>query len=811
MKVTVTLLVGAAVAISAALGLDVGVASAQDVAGGLAGVRRTVARREANLLRVDGVPTVLTWARGVRRPADLDQYAALGLNTAYFELSSVATEELERLSSLASAAEERGLLVIVALAPPPLFDEGGATLAIDPLSDAYVEAVQAYVAAAVEGVGEHPRLIGWSVEAVPASQVVNNDRGFVSYLRSWYESLNALNQSWGSEYGEWRGITLAGARDIDSGLPQGIGRASVDYAYYREAAYADSLSLWAAALREAVPGRLVLAAGAGDYRSIASVRRDFDGIVVTAYPGSGEPDWRTHNVHAVDIARRANMFAAVQVLQVGSETSSSQVAGWAGLALAHGATGVAFSSWGAVKDSPDLRAAVSQVADMVQAAAYPVTPMARTAVIYEPLAGGVMNRGRALYGYLDGVTPNSPTDLFVIGRMGSSFGLLDILRWDILGDVDLSQYGTIIAPMVFYLPDEAQMALHNFVLTGGALVVDAGVGMYQAEGTITSMPMILRGTLNLRYSDAVGVSPTEEFEQTVDYGEVYDPAAPTERTPLAPGQEGKDFDPALTRFIQALEEFATRGDVAEFLGQDFLGEAGEAFRVSGLGKGFAVYTPEFLYESWRAGDPSFNEFHRRLLSWGSELEVVQPGGVWPGVTATLYHNWSVGVASPESLTTSVLVGGAGNQVYLIPGGAMRLANAADEDRVELLFPGGPLAQAVPVPVFVYPLAQGGVVTLSVAEYGRDGIELVIHGSGAGVGVREGEINIRGGEQTLVGIEVRGGPLALSPDSMYRVTIRQGAGGGRQRHWDVMPDPDTGSLLIQETIYQARIRIEPILQ
>lgn len=809
MKATVALLAGAALAISVAVGLAARPAFGQETVGGLSGVRGAVARREANLIRVNGVPTVLVWARDLRDPADLDQYAALGFNTAYVELTDVSAEELARVSSLAASAEERGLLVIVALSPPSLTDERGEVLAIDPLSETYAEAVEAFVTAAVEGMQERPRLVAWSVQAVPASEVVNDDAGFSSCLRTWYGSLNALNRSWGTEYMDWGQITMGAARDVDSGLPEGLGRASVDYAYYREAAYADAMSLWAQRVRAADPGRLVLAGGVVEYRSIISLRTDFDGIVLAAYPGITEPDWRTHNVHAVDIARRANVFAAVQTLAVGPEVSRSQVVSWAGLALAHGAAGVALSSWSAVKESADLQAAVPDVLAMARAQAYPATPKARTAVIYEPLAGGVMNRGRALYGYLDGVTPNSPTNLFVVARMGSRFGLLDILRAGMLEEMDLSQYGTIIGPMVFSLSDEAQLALNSYVLRGGALVVDAGVGMYQAEGTTTSMPSILRGTLNLRYSDRIGISPGDDFEPTVDYGEVYDPAVPTERIPLTPGQEGKDFDPALTRFIQALEHFVTRADVAEFLGEDFVGEAGEGFTVSAQGKGVAIYSPSFLYEAWNADDLYFNEFHDRVLSSNSDLEVVEPGGVWPGVAATFYDDWSVGVASPEGAPTSVVVSGGGNQVYLIPGGAMRAGTPAEGDRVELLFPGAPVARAVPLPIAIWPLEEGGVVTVSVAQYDRDGIELLLYGTGAQPRLGGGRVDMFGGQQTAVEIEVRGGPRPMSADSMYRVTVQQGARGRLAREFDIMPNPETGSLLIRETIHEARIRIEPL--
>jgi len=783
--------------------------SAQQGAGAWAGVTAAIARREANCIQVNRTPTVLTWARGVQAPEELDEYAALGLNTVYVELRGVSEAQLTRASSLAAAAEERGLLVVIALTAGALRDGAGNDLAIDPISNEYARAVASFVTAAVEGVGERPRLIAWAVEAVPPANVAIDDAGFISYLRRSYSSLNALNESWGTTYAQWDEMTLGGARDVDSGLPNGIGRASVDFASYQEAAYADALSLWAKAIRAADPRRLILAAALPDYRSIDSVPAVFDGMVLQTYPTVAENDWETHNVHAVDIARRANRFAAVQTLEVSSETAEEVAAGWAGLALAHGAAGVAFSSWSAVRDSEELRAALPWIARMVVEQEYPVAPRAQMAVVYEPVAGGQMMRGRSLYGYLDGVTPGSPTNLFAAARWGSRFGLLDVVRSDDLAEMNLSQYGTIIAPMVFYLTDESQLALHNYVLRGGALVMDAGIGMYQAQGTTDSMPSVVREILGLRYLDLGELGQEGATSGEVVYGETYDPAAPTETVPLAPGQEGRETDPALTRFVQGLELFLTQADVAQYLGEDFVSDGDLGFRVKGLGKGFAVYSPEFLYENWDSSYADFNDFHDRVLAYGSDLEMTEPEGVWPGPAATFFEDWSVGVASPYGVPTSVLARGAGNQVYWVPSGAVRVYSAATGDRVELLFPGWPLARAVTVPIYVWPLEEEGVAAVSVVQYDGDGIELALTGTGNVPRVRDGEVEMVGGEATLVSIEVKSGAYRVSPGSVHRVVVRQGAAGRTSAEWEVMPDPDTGALVIEITIGQTRITIEPV--
>ncbi len=268
--------------------------------------RAMTAHREANVVLVNGEPTLLTWARGLEDPADVAQYAATGMSAVYVVIQGVSEEELESASVLASAAEAKGMMVVAALAPRALLDEGGSGPVIASRAEDYAAAVRAFVQQAAEKLGAHPGLVAWSVEAVASGQAVWTEDGFRTYLADGYGSVAALNNSWGTQFAGWEQITATSARDIDQTKPGGLGRATVDLAYYQEAAYADALSVWARAVRQADPGRLVLASALTDYRSIISVRTDFDGMVLNTYPSLAELDWRTHNVHAVDIARRAS-------------------------------------------------------------------------------------------------------------------------------------------------------------------------------------------------------------------------------------------------------------------------------------------------------------------------------------------------------------------------------------------------------------------------------------------------------------------------------------------------------------------------
>jgi hypothetical protein len=327
------------------------------------------------------------------------------------------------------------------------------------------------------------------------------------------------------------------------------------------------------------------------------------------------------------------------------------------------------------------------------------------------------------------------------------------------------------------------------------------------------MPPLMREIVGMRYAE-VGPAAAEEwttegYAPEVDVGEAYEYGPPDISVPVAPEEVGPEIDPALLRFVQALEDFITRPDVARYLGDDFVGDLGPELRVRGLGQGFAVYAPAFLYESWDSSVPGFNDFHERVLSHESELEVVQPVGVWPGVGAAIYRDWSVGLASPDGAAASVLVYGGGNQVYAVPAGAMRLGNPAEENRVELLFPGAAVAVARPVPIYVWPQDEGAVATVSVLRYDTTGIELRVHGTGARTLVRGDAVSLWGGQSTTMEIEIRDGAYRVPRGSTHRVVVREGSAGRLASDKELMPNPDTGSLVIPGAFVSATITVEPV--
>jgi hypothetical protein len=705
-----------------------------------------------------------------------------------------------------SAAEAKNLYLVAAILPGAVENGDGQPMASDPTSSEYATAVADTVKKLAEALGKHPGLIGWSIEAVPPNGFPWGDGSFRSYLRAAYgDSVPNLNRSWGTAYASWDEVTMSGAADVDSGQPAGVGRARIDLAMYRQMSYADALGLWAKALRTADPGRLVFASALPDYRSIISVRTDFDGLILNTYPNVAEQDLATHNVHAIDIARRANQFAAIPTFLVDRNADRNRLANWMNEALVHGATGLALSDWSVVEQSNDLQDLVRQTADwLATPTGFPLSPAPKAAILYEPLAGGALRNGQGLYGYIDGLTPSEPTNLFALVRMGTRYGQVDVLSPGSLGTADLRQYGVILAPMAFYMPEDAQVALHDFVLRGGAAIVDAGAGMYQAAGTLDSVPPVLTEMFGMRYTEEALKDQPSELGSFGQLGQVGQPGV---AYPVGPGEAGLTVDPDVAKFSDILSQFLSRPDVRKYLGEAFVGENGPGFRVRGLGRGYAVYAPTFLYETWAPTDPYFDDFHERMLSWQYDLRLVQPDALWPNVGVAYYANDTIGVVSPDGNSAIVDVYGVENRLYSVPLGAERLPNPEEDGRAELLFPGEALALARPLPIYVRTSDQGAVVTVAVAKYDAQGIELLVNGTGSNANVTRSGVSVAGGTATNVEIEIHSGTYALPRGSLHHVTVQTGS-RNRGSEVDMMPNPETGLLVIHASIAAGRITITP---
>ncbi len=402
-----------------------------------------------------------------------------------------------------------------------------------------------------------------------------------------------------------------------------------------------------------------------------------------------------------------------------------------------------------------------------------------------------MAMGHSLYGYLEGLTEFEPSALFAMVRNGSRYGLMDVLSLDSLGQADLDQYGALIVPMAFFLPDKAQATLNQFALMGGLLVADAGAGMYQANGTVGAIPEILRETFGLP-EEAETEAPTKSAEERAAAGRNAD---------LGRAQAEQDQEAMIRQLYSLLEA----PDVSKTLGIDFGGKDTPGLRARKLGKGMVVYAPAFLYQQWRADRADFAQFHERVLGWRSDVRVTQPDQLWPSVEASASADGTVTVVTPGGLPAAVRRYGDIGRLFLVPNGAVRVWEAAAEP-TELLFPGDPIATAEPLAMTLRPQDDGTSGTVLVLGYDANKVELEIHGTGAEANAPQGQVVLSKGNLAAMTLTLEDGAFPIRPGTSYRVVIED---RGRQtQDYQLMPDPEQKTLTVRNQFRSAHVTITP---
>jgi len=278
--------------------------------------------RLATLIAAAGVvlaSCAVTWAQsgpfvfayGLQGPGAAKVASAVGLNTLYLQVPPRYDFGLPDIRSQVAEADRAGLKVIVALPTTP--PGPVAVVADDRDMAAYAAKVVADVVVPLKG---EPAVVGWAVGDYLDSRLRYTDGGFVRYLQQRYGSLEILNAAWGAAFSTWAEITIQQATTLDDEQPFGVGRPSIDLADYRGDAFARLLELWARQVRNTDPDTPLFAGRISLYRSLTAVPDDYDFVMPAIAPGELEPDRLAHNVHAIDIARRAGQFQVVRVLRV---------------------------------------------------------------------------------------------------------------------------------------------------------------------------------------------------------------------------------------------------------------------------------------------------------------------------------------------------------------------------------------------------------------------------------------------------------------------------------------------------------------
>ena len=712
-----------------------------------------------NQVIVDGQPVPLLWAVGFADPKDLEAYANLGFNTVEIVIGAPSDQTWKAAGDLAQAAAARSMYVLISLAPPQgrLAATPGAR--VSPLDPAYRAAVAAYLKPIIERGATLPGVVGWVIEGVDADEVHYDRADFMHYLLGWRGSAAEISRAWETPIRDFSAVTEAFIAELDAGKPLGVGCASLDLARYRAQVYADLLDLWADEIHRLDPEHVVLAGRQHSYRCAISVPESCDGMLLGLYPGVAEDDPETHNVHGVDIARRANQFAALPVLKVSAAPSGARLAEWIAQAVLHGAAGIGFADWKDIRASEglsrDLREALLVTSELKLC---PRIVAATAAILYEPYAAGGFAGRRPLYGWLSSASTSEPGKLFrALGR-GTVFGQIDYLSESSIETVSLSRYSVIIAPLALSLTPSEHAALSRYISQGGTFLADVGLGFAQS-GSLERLPSDLAAIF--------GVSPVPGSHQ----GAVNLMAmAPSARFPSLQRQMGTyggdkpaSFDPPTYYVLLSNGAFPV-------LGQWQSAPAFAGIMARPQEQGWALYATTRLWQNWGPGNAAFDAFHRDLFGFASPIALKQSEGVVPGDDFAAFEDGSVMLLKRSREPTEILLRNPKGRVYRIWGGMEEIRSAKVSPNSALIFGRGGLQPAEPLPIEVSSDAQRLLVQM--VDYSPEGVSFALYGPATQIAANQSAgVSVTPGGDATARVRIARGAYVVRPGSRHEIRIR----------------------------------------
>ena len=447
-------------------------------------------------------PGPFTFVYGLDSGGTPDDLKAFGVNTLYVDLQPDEAADLGPVRQQIAEASAAGYHVIVGI-PTTSFE----TLRVSPYSEAYVAAVCRQIDEVVTVLRDEPGVSAWATGHRLEKFISYRNGDFQQFLQMRYGSLESLNQHWNVLHRTWTGIREASALELASDETFGFGRPAVDAADYRVHAFEQVMQLWARRIKALDSSRPLLTGCITLYSSIVAVPPEYDVIVVSMppdiispnFPGYG--DHVTHNVEAVDMARRGGRFEVIPVLRLpvaGQPGYAGGLRDWVLEAHMHGACGVGLENWQRFADHPGMRRhTLEPLAEAWAQVDFSAAPRPTAAIIYSPYAEGYQIAGRPLYGHIKGFGNGEPSNLIHSLRMGTCFGLIDYLTADDLESAELDRYGVIIAPAALGVSEEQCRILGEYVKSGGALLGDLGMGLQQT-GSWLHLTAPLQGVFGIR-------------------------------------------------------------------------------------------------------------------------------------------------------------------------------------------------------------------------------------------------------------------------------------------------------------------------
>lgn len=726
----------------------------------------------------------LFWADGLDDPAQLDTYQTLGLNTIWVDGAYAAEGASADALALIQAAEERGLKVIVKL-PTSLGWLAEGRYRPSPYNATYVEAVGQVIGHLVRLYGQSKAVVGWATEHEADIRIQEGDQDFRAYLRRRFGTAAALSERWGMGVASLDVPSLA-RLEPDIGTPFGLSAPMLDAADFRCRFRQELLAAWARAIRAADPDRLICTGRLSTPGLLVDVPRDYDLVVVDPLPRADETPAFT-SLKGLALARRGGVMAAVATIRppvppVFGSAAQHEARARATLAALHdatlnGASGVCFPEWLILRTDAPLHQPIADfLTSGIPARRLAAPPANTAAIIYPPEqpAGAVASEADALIGLFAG---------------GTRYGQLDVLGAGDLAAADLERYGCLLLPQAYFLDDDAQARLQQYVLKGGAILADVGAGVGET-GSWLKLPAPLSLLLGVQRvvqaKNAFSFRPRgDDARVVVQYADL--PSVPKDAKtmgsapgPLHPvtftGWHTLVMPTADARAIAIVE--SSRDDQGQFQVAGLL-----ARRV---GAGLVLYGTLPLWKHWLPECPVFQGLHNDLLRRRGRLQLLDEPGLFPRMATIGMCGEAVWVRHQERRPRVVrlYVQGTDDRAYL---GAATQANAEAVAPSGLRLHAGVvaiyaapsvLAEARPVDLVCEPLV--GTCTTIVRTYAKRLVEFELAANNIRLTTDdEGRFQLRAGGPGQVRVTLTDGTYEVEPGSSHEVTIRDTEGAERR--------------------------------
>jgi len=766
-------------------------------------------------------PGPFTFVYGLDNGGTSADLKAFGVNTLYIDLRPNELANPEPVRQQVREAAAAGYKVIIGI-PTTTFP----THRISPYSGPYLDAVSAMIGSIVNGLKTEPGVSAWATGHYLEKYISYYDEDFRKFLLERYASLDGVNQYWDTSLLTLDAIRQETALDLHPQLPFGFGRAAVDVADYRQYVFWAVMRQWAEQIKSLDDTRPLLTGAITLYRSIAAVPVTYDIVAVSFPPDIMRPnsshygDSITHNVHAVDMARRGGRFDVIPVLRMplpgepGWDTGGLR--GWVLEADMHGACGVALENWDRYRQSPQIaHRTLRLLAETWPQADFSGRPRPTSAILYSPYAEGFQVAGQPVYGHLKGFASGQPSNLVEDLRMGTCFGPVDYLTSTDLATADLRRYGVIIAPAALGITQEQSSTLAEYVRSGGALLGDIGLGLHHT-GSWLRLPPTLANALGVRELlegesragdlSVIGQVPwlphvTHGMKSSGTFRSVA--AATGKQTYKTPPYSVSSYAAyaGLTESAVAVGSLRTKG--AEQGNPVFAG-----LMCNTYGRGVAVFTTHLLYAYWPLSDPLSGALHYDLMARRATCELVSSPFLPDTVEVSLEDdrirllNGARGQVSPV-----VALYGRGDRLVQA---ALNVVTAqytagAERQTVYAAVPGETILSLPITTITAQP--YGGEASVVIRELRPERIRLSVAGPGAHLNPRRGDLYELSRPDRSVRVRFavnQGGVYQIHDGSRHTVTIQPER--GTTRSLDVVAR--NGALTFTEEIYREGVTIRP---